>query len=227
MTGPARSRTAPHQTGMKRLAGGLAFLCLVLFLLAIEQKQAVEAWRLFREDAIPAAGRMIDWAVQGLSGEAADVDSLKRAVVGNHTPLAAVETDAVLTGEFAPADPATRDTVGSVSFLGAAVRFESGDSFITAPLRITRGQERFAFDQTFADRMEAPADAQIELRRIIPASSTRPVAPSDLCGGRVPGVIALLHRRTQVDVMMFRARTLVGPDAPPDALCGHWRFQAR
>jgi hypothetical protein len=212
---------------MKRLAGGLAFLCLLLFLLAIEQKHVVEAWRALREDAVPAAGRSIDWALQGLSGEAADIDGLKQAVVGADAPLAAATSDAVLTGEFTPADPETRDAVGSLSFLGAVVRFESGDSFVTAPLRIAVGQERYVFDQTLADRMDAPHDAQIELRRIVPALSAEPVAPSALCGGRVPGVIALLHRGDQVDLMLFRARVLVGPDAPPDAVCGHWRFHAR
>ena len=34
---------ASRQTGLKRLAAALAFLCLVLFLLAIEQKQTVAA----------------------------------------------------------------------------------------------------------------------------------------------------------------------------------------
>jgi hypothetical protein len=212
---------------MKRLAGGLAFLCLVLFLLAIEQKHAVETWRALREDAVPAAGRAIDWAAQGLSGKPADIDDLKQAVAGDDAPLAAAEADAVLSGEFTPADPETRDSIGSLSFLGAAVRFESGDSFVTAPLRIASGEERYAVDQTFADRMEAARDAQIELRRIVPASPAEPVAPSALCGGRVPGAIALLHRGNQVDLMLFRARTVVGPDAPPDALCGHWRFHAR
>jgi len=227
MSARARTRTAPRQSGMKRLAGGLAFLCLVLFLLAIEQKHAVETWRALREDAVPAAGRAIDWAAQGLSGKPADIDELKQAVVGDDAPLAAAEADAVLSGEFTPADPETRDAIGSLSFLGAAVRFESGDSFVTAPLRIASGQERYAVDQTFADRMEAARDAQIELRRIVPASPAEPVAPSALCGGRVPGAIALLHRGNQVDLMLFRERTLIGPDAPSDAMCGHWRFNAR
>lgn len=227
MSAPARSRTAPRQTGMKSLAGGLAFLCLVLFLLAIEQKQAVEAWRELREDAIPAAGRVAGWAVRGLSGEAADMDGLKQAFVGDDGPLAADETNAVLTGEFGPADVETRETTGGASVLGAVVRFESGDSFVTMPLRIAAGRDRYTFGQTFADRMGAADDAQIELRRIVPASRTEPVSPSALCGGRTPGVIALLHRRDRVDLMLFRARALVGPDAPPDALCGHWRFSAR
>lgn len=228
MSASAQSRPAPRQTGMKSLAGGLAFLCLTLFLLAIEQKQAVEAWRALREDAVPAAGRTIDWAVQGLSGEASGVDGLKQAVVGTGgLAAAALETDSVLSGEFAPADAETRNAVGAVSFVGAAVRFESGDSLRTAPLRIAAGRERYSFSQTFAGRLGAPEDAQIELRRIVPASRAEPVAPTALCGGRTPGVIALLHRRDRVDLMLFRARAVVGPEAPADALCGHWRFHAR
>ena len=227
MSASAQSRPAPRQTGLKSLAGGLAFLCLVLFLLAIEQKQAVEAWRALREAAVPAAGRTVDWAVKGLSGEASGMDGLKQAVVGTGGPAAALETDSVLSGEFAPADAETRNAVGAVTFVGAAVRFESGDSLRTTPLRIAAGRERYTFSQTFAGRLDAPEDAQIELRRIVPASRAEPVAPSALCGGRTPGVIALLHRRDRVDLMLFRARTVVGPEAPADALCGHWRFHAR
>lgn len=227
MSAAARARTAPRQTGMKSLAGALAFLCLVLFLLAIEQKHAVEAWRALREDAVPAARRAADWAAQRVSGEATGTTGLKAAVVGDDGPVAALETDVVLAGEFGPADAATRDAVGAVSFVGATVRFEAGDNFRTTPLRIAVARERYAFGQTFADRLDAPVEAQIELRRIVPGPRAAALDPSALCGGQTPGVIAILHRRDRVDLMLFRARTVVGPDAPADALCGHWRFRAR
>ena len=54
--------TARSQTAMKRLAGALSFVCLVLFLLAIEQKQTVAAWDALRHGVAPAAGRVADWA---------------------------------------------------------------------------------------------------------------------------------------------------------------------
>ncbi|MDI6625561.1 MAG: hypothetical protein QME55_12585, partial [Brevundimonas sp.] len=54
--------TAPSQSAMKRLAGALAFVCMVLFLLAIEQKHAVAAWETVRDEAGPAARRVADWA---------------------------------------------------------------------------------------------------------------------------------------------------------------------
>lgn len=220
-------RAAPRQTGMKRLAGGLAFLCLVLFLLAVEQKQVVAAWETLRDDAAPAAGRVADWASRLPSGEADGMTGLKAALADDGNPLVAASTDAVLAGEFGPADETARAAIGGATFAGAMVRFDTGDSFRTTPLRIAAGREHFVFGQTFADRLEARADAQIELRRIIPVTPDEPAKPSALCGGETPGLIALLHRRDRVDLMLFRAPARLGPDAPVTALCGAWRLKAR
>lgn len=222
----ARS-TAPRQTGLKSLAGVLAFLCLVLFLLAIEQKQAVAAWAAIRDDAAPAAGRVADWAGRLASGEGDGMTGLKAALADDGNPLVAASTDAVLAGEFGPADETARAALGGATFAGAMVRFDTGDSLRTSPLRIAAGRDHFVFGQTFADRLEAPADAQIELRRILPVSRGEPVKPSALCGGETPGLIALLHRRDRVDLMLFRAPGRLGPDAPVATLCGAWRLKAR
>lgn len=222
----ARS-TAPRQTGLKSLAGALAFLCLVLFLLAIEQKQAVAAWAAIRDDAAPAAGRVADWAGRLASGEGDGMTGLKAALADDGNPLVAASTDAVLAGEFGPADETARAALGGATFAGAMVRFDTGDSLRTSPLRIAAGRDHFVFGQTFADRLEAPADAQIELRRILPVSRGEPVKPSALCGGETPGLIALLHRRDRVDLMLFRAPGRLGPDAPVATLCGAWRLKAR
>jgi len=155
------------------------------------------------------------------------VTGLKAALADDANPLAAASTDAVLAGEFGPADEPARAALGGATFAGAIVRFDTGDSFRTAPLRIAAARESFAFGQTFADRLEATADAQVELRRIMPVSRGEPVKPSALCGGEAPGLIALLHRRDRVDVMLFRAPARLGPDAPVAALCGAWRLRAR
>ena len=219
--------TAPRQTGLKSLAGALAFLCLVLFLLAIEQKQAVAAWAAIRDDAAPAAGRVADWAGQLASGEGDGITGLKAALADDGNPLVAASTDAVLAGEFGPADETARAALGGATFAGAMVRFDTGDSLRTSPLRIAAGRDHFVFGQTFADRLEAPADAQIELRRIIPVTRGEPVKPSALCGGETPGLIALLHRRDRVDLMLFRAPGRLGPDAPVATLCGAWHLRAR
>ncbi len=217
--------TAPRQTGLRSLAGGLAFLCLVLFLLAIEQ--VVAAWAALRDDAAPAARRAADWAGRLASGDAEGLTGLKAALADDGNPRVAASGDAVLAGEFGPVDDVARAALGGATFAGAGIRFETGESFRTTPLRIAAGREQFVFGQTFADRLEAPADAQIELRRIIPASRGEPVKPSPLCGGDTPGLVALLHRRDRVDLMLFRAGARPGPDAPVAALCGAWRLKAR
>jgi len=217
---------ASRQTGLKRLAAALAFLCLVLFLLAIENKQAVEAWRALRDEAVPAAGRVADWAAKLPSGEADGLSGLKTAVATDPRVLRADPRDLILKGEFGPADEATRVATGAVAFVGADLRFDTGAVLHTRPLRIAAGREAFVAGQTFADRWDAPAEAQIELRRIAPEARNRPVAAFAPCGG-APGVVALLHRRDRVDMMVFRARTVVGPDAPPSALCGVWSFRQR
>ncbi|MDP1912126.1 hypothetical protein [Brevundimonas sp.] len=212
---------------MKGLAGALAFLCLVLFLLAIEQKQAVAAWQAIRDDAAPAAVRVAGWAGRLPSGEADGLTGLRAVLADDGNPMVAASTDAVLAGEFGPADDAARAALGGAAFAGAMVRFDTGESFRTTPLRIAAGREHFVFGQTFADRLEAPADAQIELRRVISVTRGDPAKSSALCGGETPGLIALLHRRDRVDLMLFRAAARPGPDAPVAALCGAWRLKAR
>ena len=217
----------PRQIGLKRLAGALAFLCLVLFLLAIENRHALEAWRVLRDEAAPTAGRVADWAARLPSGSADGLSGLKTAVADAPRILAADARDRVLTGEFGPADEAVRLATGAVAFVGADLRFDTGETLHTRPLRIAAGRESFVAGQTFADRWNAPADAQIELRRIVPVARNRHVAASALCGGAIPDVAALLHRQDRVDIMVFRARTIVGPDAPPSALCGVWSYRQR
>jgi len=220
----APTPAAPRNRGMARLAAGLGFVCLVLFLLAIEQKQAVAAWSVVREEVAPAVGDAAGWAIDGGPG---GLSGLQDAVRRNDTTLTADSGDRALTGEFDPVDEATRDAVGTATFIGASIRLEKGDSFRTQPMRIVPGRESFVAGQTFADRLAAAPDAQIELRRIVPVTRGSPVAATSLCGGEVPGVVALLHRQGRLDMLMFRTRTIVGPDAPADALCGVWHFRAR
>lgn len=219
-----RSRGRSNR-GLKGLAGVLTFICIVLFLMAIEQKQAVEAWTSLKDGAVPAASRIFHWAADGASD---GMDGLKSAAVGTDGPLAASPGDAVLAGEFSAADDATRDTVGGVTFIGAAIRMERGETFRTRPLRIATAGETFnTLRETFAARLDAREDAQIELRAVVPSAAGQTVEASPLCGGVAPGVVALLHRRDHVELMLFRERTIVGAEAPAEALCGVWRFRAR
>lgn len=217
----------PRQTGLKRLAGALAFLCLVLFLVAIENRHAIEAWRAVRDEAVPAASRLVDWAGRLPSGAADGLSGLKTAVAADPGIVTADPNDAVLTGEFGPADEVTRAVTGAVAFVGADLRFETGEVLHTRPLRIAAGREAFVARRTFAGQWSAPAHAQVELRRIVPDGSARTVAPSASCAGAVPGAAALLYRKGRVDMMVFRTGAVIGPDAPGTALCGLWSFRRR
>lgn len=219
-----RSRGRSNR-GLKGLAGVLGFVCIVLFLMAIEQKQAVEAWTALKDGAVPALGRVFNWAADGASD---GIDGLKTAAVGTDGPSGAAPEAIVLAGEFGPADDITRETVGGVTFTGAVIRLERGEAFRTRPLRIAGGGEAFnALRETFADRLDARNDAQIELRAVIPHEPGQTVAASPLCGDAAPGVVALLHRRDRVEMMLFRERTIVGAEAPAQALCGVWSFRGR
>jgi hypothetical protein len=220
--------SAQPRIATKRLAGALSFVCLVLFLLAIEQKQTVAAWEGFRDGAGPAVRGVADWARRLPDGAADGLAGLRSAIADEARPLAAEPGSAViLRGEYGPADAAARTSIGALAVVGAELRFESGERLRTRPLRIAYGQEAFAPGQTFAARLDAPADAQIELREVIAPAGGRPVPPSALCGGEPAGVAALLHRRHRVDLMLFRAGAAIGPDTPPSALCGVWSFKAR
>lgn len=148
--------TAPRQTGLKSLAGALALPCLVLFLLAIGTKTGRGCWAAVRDEAAPAAGRVADWAGRLASGEGDGLTGLKSAIADDGNPRVAAATDAVLAGEFGPADETARAALGGATFAGAEGRFDTGDSFRTSPLRIAAGRDHFVFGQTFADQLDAP-----------------------------------------------------------------------
>jgi hypothetical protein len=169
----------------------LAVVCLVLFLLAIEQRQAVGAWHAVRDGAAPAMQQASDW----LGDRTTDV----REVLDATPPVVADPVDVLLTGTFVSVDA---DLPLVVTFDGARVVL--GDQTLTTrPLRIAAGSDAFAPGQTFADRLDAHLDAQIELREIVPNPETEAVAPSALCAGAAPTSLALLHRQDTVDLMLF------------------------
>lgn len=214
--------TARSQTAMKRLAGVLSLVCLVLFLLAIEQRQTVAAWEAVRHQTGPAAHRLAGWAGRLPSVAADGFERLKAAVRTETRQIAA------RGGPDAGADggrPAPVEAGGSLTFAGAELRFETGESLRTRPLRIAFGRDAWTGGQTFAARLNAPADAQIELREVVGPARGQ-AARISLCGGQPAGAAALLHRGARVDLMLFRTPT-IGPDTPASALCGVWSFTPR
>jgi hypothetical protein len=213
----------PPHTGLKRLAAALGVLCTVLLLLAMENRFAVEAVRAL-ETGVGAVGQRAARLAGDMPSRAAEGVSSLTEALPFAAPVAAAPEDVMLAGEFVAVD---RVGPGSVAFVAAEVRFGAGETWRTQPIRIAAGGDRFDGSQTFARRLKARADAQIELRRIVPATQDGAVASTPLCSGGTPGSLALLHRGAQVDVMLFRAGANPGPDAEPGGLCGVWTFQRR
>ncbi|MBJ7448385.1 MAG: hypothetical protein JHC81_12700 [Brevundimonas sp.] len=169
----------------------LAVVCLVLFLLAIEQRQAVQAWHAVRDGAAPA----LQWAGDWLGDRTTDI----REALDPTPPVAADLVDVLLTGTFVSLDA---EVPLVATFDGPRVIL--GDQTLTTrPLRIAAGADVFAPGQTFAERLDARADAQIELREVVPDSEAEAVAPSALCADAAPSSVALLHRQNTVDLMLF------------------------
>lgn len=179
----------------------LAVVCLVLFLLAIEQRQAVQAWHAVRDGAAPAVQRAGDW----LGDRTSDL----REALDPTPPVAADAVDVLLTGRFVSVDV---EVPLVVTFDGPRVIL--GDQTLTTrPLRIAAGSDVFAPGQTFAERLDARPDAQIELREVVPDREAGAVAPLALCAGSAPAAVGLLHRQDTVDLMLFAPgfeATLVG-----------------
>lgn len=188
---------------MKRLAAGLGFICVVLLLLAFDEGQATRAVDAVRDHTGPLiarAGSMLKGAAQSVA------------------PAPAVESYPVLFGHFVPRGEAPG---GPVDFVAAELRFETGGTLRTRPHRIAHGREGFA------GRLHLPADAQIELREVVPMKGARAVEPTVLCQNEVPGWVALAQHDGRLEIMLVRAGPAPALTDPGLALCGAWTYVKR
>ncbi len=158
---------------------------------ALASSQAGQAWQAVRDGAVPTMQGAGDW----LGERASDV----REALDPTPPVAADPLDMILTGTFVSTDD---DAPVVVVFDAATVTLDN-QTLTTRPLRIAAGSDVFASDQTFAERLDARSDAQIELREVVPDDDAEPVAPFTHCGGAAPSALALLHRQNIVDLMLF------------------------
>ncbi|MDZ4372432.1 MAG: hypothetical protein U1C74_13555 [Phenylobacterium sp.] len=185
---------------MKRAAAVLGTLCLVLLLLAFDERGAERAFHVVR-DGVGRAKVLLTRAAP---------------------PPAPAARGVVLMGRFEPAaESAAAEVTGAIDLVAAEVRFEKAGTLKTQPHRIAYGREPFA-----APLGAAPAD-QLELRRIVPGKGQEAVAATPACSGEAPGWIALLSRGQRLDVLLFRPGPAPGTTASEGTLCGSYRFEGQ
>lgn len=205
---------------MKILAALLSTVCALELLIAFEH---IPMGRLNLPPlALPSAARLDFGGLgQGASARVANLGERACELAWPSPVLEAAPSDLPLRGAFA----GTSERHATVVFEGALIQLGE-TTWRTEPVRIASGEDVYAAGETFARRLEAAPDAQIELRRIVPndAADEAEVAPSALCGGDRPGVLALLHRPGRVDLMLFRDGVMPGPTAETEGLCGGWTF---
>jgi hypothetical protein len=183
---------------MKRAAAALGTLCLVLLLLAFDERGAERAYHVVRDG----------------------VDRAKGLLTRAGPPPAPAARGVVLMGRFEPTADAA-ELIGALDLVAAEVRFEKAGVLKTEPHRIAYGRESFV-----AVLGAAPTD-QLELRRIVPGKGQEAVAASPACSGEVPGWIALLPRGRRLDVMLFRPGPAPGTTDAEGTLCGSYRFEGQ
>lgn len=193
----------------------LAAVCAVLFLLAIEQRQAVEAWHAVRDAAAAMVERTDGWVEAGASG-------MTRLASGRPAPTAPDPVDVVLNGAFVSEDVGAP---AGVVFQHQDIRFDAGPILHTRPLRITTASEVRIEGRTLAERLNTVPEAQIEWRRVEASAKDEAEAAARLCAGAPPNHLAILHRGRTVDLLLFPAHAAPLDERP--APCGQWRLRAR
>lgn len=134
-----------------------------------------------------------------------------------------------LTGTATAISNTAMSITGDVTFDGATIRFEQGIELVTAPERISLTTA--AYDetgQTWAQLLQAPEDAQVEIRRVVSQSVSDSARNGGLCGSvEAPaetGYVALIHTGEDLMMAAFAAGETPGPSAPETALCGAYRY---
>ena len=130
-------------------------------------------------------------------------------------PLVATSSagDVVLAGEYEPLDDRTREVAGLTTFLGAEIRLETGGALKTRPHRIMSGEATLVRGATYAQALDLPADAQVEVREVVSGAAPGP------CGGASVGWLALVQTGDTVRILPVRGRTPPGETLDPAAPC--------
>ena len=134
-----------------------------------------------------------------------------------------------LTGTATAVSNTAMSITGDATFAGATIHFEEGIELVTAPERISLTTAAYdGTGQTWAQLLQAPEDAQVEIRRVVSQSVSDRARNDGLCGSaEAPaetGYVALIHEGEDLMMAAFMAGEAPGPSAPETALCGTYRY---
>ena len=116
--------------------------------------------------------------------------------------------DPVLAGAYRTADGAV-----TLAFDGATVTRPGAGGLETAPHRLVSADQPASAARTFAEVLQTPPAAQIEVRRVVADRESR------LCAGHAVGWLALAVHRQGVIVLPVRQGPPPGSLATDDRLC--------
>lgn len=190
---------------LKKLAAFLGFLCLVLLLLAFDEGQVERGARVVRDRVEPAVARLRDVPIAlpklpnlpGRPGGAAPA------------PAAVAPGSRAIVGAFAAPED---QPGGDLRFDAAVLTFSAAPALRTRPHRIALGRD------PVAEGLGVRADVQVELRQVVPLDARTPPAASPLCGGAVPGWLAVARDGRGLRLKLWPAGP--APETAGAAPCG-------
>ncbi|MDQ1154930.1 hypothetical protein [Brevundimonas sp. SORGH_AS_0993] len=121
--------------------------------------------------------------------------------------------DAILSGAYRTADGAMTLAFDGATVTGAAAARGDRARLETAPHRLVPADQPASAARTFAEIMQAPRAAQVEVRRVVADQGSR------LCAGHAVGWLALAVHRHGVIVLPVRQGPPPGRLATDDRLC--------
>lgn len=185
---------------LKKLAGFLGVLCLVLLVMAFDEGQVKRGIEVMRAKIEPALDR--------LRNRASELPPAP-------DPAAAAPGGRAVVGAFRLTEPDAPG--GDLSVDGAVLVFGNAPALRTRPHRIALGREPAVV------AMALPADRQVELRQVVPLDARTPVAASPLCDGGKPGWLAIARQGEGLRLQIWRAGP--APDAPGAVVCGRFAYE--
>jgi len=133
------------------------------------------------------------------------------------------ETPPIYSGTFRPLSQTAQAVTQEVTFDAYTLRFGSGRSYATAPIRLAEASETLAEGRSFAEVLEVPPDSLIELRQIEGVQAP-PAPAAGMCGSRPSTVLALGFRKPSDAPYEIAIAAFAASPEVASSLCGVFQY---